>query len=265
MTVASRQARKPAKTLPAGSISAIVITFNEAGNIADCLARLKFCDEVIVVDSGSSDDTVAIARKAGAKVHHRDWTGFGAQKAHALSLARGEWVLSVDADERIPDDLATEILAVVRGGEFDGYEIARKAFFLDRWMRHSGWWPDYVLRLVRRGTAVFSDDIVHERMIPDGRVGRLREALLHYTMPTLGDAYTKADRYAEAGAVKLVAAGRRPSVAMAFARGGWSFFATYIIKLGILDGREGLINASIIAQQTLRRYLLAWEMTHRKP
>src|SRR5471030_793020 len=137
-------------------LSAIVITKNEAANIAACLDSVAFCDERIVVDSGSNDDTVKIAATAGAKVMTHAWAGFGAQKNFALSQARGAWVLSIDADERVPAPLAAEILSTIGSAAADGYEIGRLSTFLGRPMRHSGWFPDYVLRLFRRENARFT-------------------------------------------------------------------------------------------------------------
>jgi glycosyltransferase involved in cell wall biosynthesis len=138
------------------SLSAIVITRNEAAKIADCLDSLAFCDEQIVVDCGSEDDTVRVAREHGARVEHHAFAGFGAQKNFALSLASGEWVLSVDADERVSPALAAEIAAAIGEKAADGYEMPRSSSFLGRAMRHSGWYPDYVLRVFRRGRARFS-------------------------------------------------------------------------------------------------------------
>src|ERR1700730_374560 len=145
-------------------LSAIVITKNEAGNIADCLDGLAFCDERIVVDSGSDDGTVDIAGRKGARVVTREWQGFGPQKNFALSLATGDWVLSIDADERVTPELAAAIKAAVAGSRAGGLELPRVSSFCGRQMRHSGWYPDYVLRLFRRGKARFDGAVVHERV-----------------------------------------------------------------------------------------------------
>ncbi|MCC0057565.1 MAG: glycosyltransferase family 2 protein, partial [Rhodobiaceae bacterium] len=202
---------------PRTGISAVIITLDAAAHIETCLRSLVFCDEIIVVDSGSTDGTQDLAEALGARVSFNAWPGFGPQKQHALSLATQPWVLSIDADESVPEDLATEIVAAVASGTADGYEMPRKSHFLGRWMRHSGWWPDHVLRLARREKARFSTDIVHERMIVEGSTGRLDAALLHFPIGTLQDAYAKIDRYAEAGARKMVAAGKRPGFGAAFA------------------------------------------------
>ena len=244
-------------------LSAIIITKNEAANIAACLASVSFCDERIVVDSGSDDDTVEIAAAAGAAVVTRAWAGFGAQKNFALSQAHGEWVLSIDADERVPASLAAEILSTIASPAADGYEIARLSTFLGRPMRHSGWFPDYVLRLFRREKARFTNDLVHERVICDGQVGRLAEPLLHYPVVRIEDALSRMDRYSTAGADMLVAAGRRASFAQGLLHGLWSFFRAYIWRFGFLDGREGFLLAVVNAEGTYYRYIKAWLKTRR--
>src|SRR5690554_5647688 len=145
------------------SLSVIIITKNEAHNIGDCLDSVAFADECIVVDSGSTDDTCAIARAKGARVVQTDdWPGFGPQKNRALDLATKTWVLSLDADERVTPELAREIQTSIHDSALDGYRIARLSNFCGRWIRHSGWWPDYVLRLIRRGKGRFTDSLVHE-------------------------------------------------------------------------------------------------------
>jgi glycosyltransferase involved in cell wall biosynthesis len=244
-------------------LSAIIITRNEGRNIGPCLDTLAFCDERIVVDCGSEDDTVERARQHGAQVDHHAFAGFGAQKSFALSLATGEWVLSVDADERVSPALAAEIAAAIAEGRADGYEMPRRSSFLGRVMRHSGWYPDYVLRLFRRGRARFSDDIVHERVLCDGRVLRLKEPLLHYPMDRIEDALSRLDRYSSAGAEKIIASGRRVTFASGFLHGFWTFLRTYIFRAGFLDGREGLLLAIVNAEGAYYRYMKAWLLARR--
>jgi glycosyltransferase involved in cell wall biosynthesis len=239
-------------------LSAIVITKNEAGNIADCLATLSFCDERIVVDVGSTDGTIAIAEKLGARVAIREWTGFGAQKNFALSLAEGDWVLSIDADERVTSELAEEIRTAIQKTNIDGYELPRQSSFCGRPMRHSGWFPDYVLRLFRRSRARFTDDLVHERAVCDGPIARLRGALIHYPVLRLEDALSRMDRYSTAGAEMLLASGRRVSFVSGISHGLWAFLRTYIVKAGFLDGREGFLLAVANAEGTYYRYMKAW-------
>ncbi len=238
-------------------LSAIVITRNEARNIAACLESVAFCDERIVVDCGSDDDTVKIAVAAGATVVTRPWTGFGAQKNFALSQARGDWALSIDADERVSAPLAAEILSTIRSASARGYEIGRLSTFLGRPMRHSGWFPDYVLRLFRREKARFSDDLVHERVICEGPIGRLSGVLDHHPVLRLEDALRRVDSYSTAGA-EMLAASRRVSFSSGITHGMWSFLRAYVVKLGFLDGREGFLLAVANAEGTYYRYMKAW-------
>ncbi len=238
-------------------LSAIIITRNEARNIAACLASVAFCDERIVVDCGSNDETVKIAEAAGATVVTHPWGGFGAQKNFALSRARGDWVLSIDADERVSAPLAAEILSAIRAASACGYEIARLSTFLGRPMRHSGWFPDYVLRLFRREKARFSDDLVHERVICEGPIGRLSGVLDHHPVLRLEDALRRVDSYSTAGA-EMLAASRRVSFSSGITHGIWSFLRAYVVKLGFLDGREGFLLAVANAEGTYYRYMKAW-------
>jgi glycosyltransferase involved in cell wall biosynthesis len=244
-------------------LSAIIITRNEAGNIGACLDALSFCDERIVVDSGSEDETVAIARRQGAKVFAHAWSGFGPQKNHALSLATGDWVLSVDADERVTPALARAVRSAIEAGLADGYEMPRRSRFLGREMRHSGWYPDHVLRLFRRGRGRISDDLVHERVICDGPVARLDEPLLHDPVARIEDALSRVDRYSSAGAEMLIAKGRRVSFKSGILHGLWSFFRAYVLRRGFLDGREGFLLAVANAEGTYYRYMKAWLASRR--
>ena len=239
-------------------LSAIVIAKNEADNIGDCLDSLAFCDERIVVDSGSSDDTARIAESKGAKVVPHAFEGFGAQKNFALSLAQCEWVLSLDADERVTVGLADEIMRAIARPAADCYEMPRLSSFCGRPMRHSGWSPDYVLRLFRRGKARFSDDLVHERVVHNGFKARLTQPLIHFPVLRLEDALSRMDRYSTAGAEMLVASGRRVSFITGIVRGFWAFIRTYLLRGGFLDGREGFLLAVANAEGTYYRYMKAW-------
>ena len=245
-------------------LSAIIITRNEAANIGPCLDSLAFCDERIVVDSGSDDGTVDLARGKGTHVAHHAWRGFGAQKNFALSLAKGDWVLSIDADERVTPALAAAIEHAVTAGAADGYEMPRSSSFCGRVMRHSGWHPDYVLRLFRRDKGRFSDDLVHERVICAGRIARLSEPLIHHPVLRLEDAVSRMDRYSTAGAEMLVASGRPVYFITGIARGLWAFLRAYVLRAGFLDGAEGFLLAVANAEGTYYRYMKAW-MAKRRP
>ncbi|MBV9955757.1 MAG: glycosyltransferase family 2 protein [Pseudolabrys sp.] len=240
------------------TLSAVIITRDEAANIGDCIATLDFCDEVIVVDSFSSDNTVELARAKGARVEQRAFDGFGAQKQHALSLAAKDWVLSIDADERVSPALAAEIRQAIAASTMNGYEMPRSSIFCGRVIRHSGWAPDYVLRLVRRGRARFSERLVHEQIICEGPVGRLKEPLIHYAVDNLSDAIDRIDRYSTAGAQMMMEAGRRVWFISGITRGVWAFLRHYIFRAGFLDGAEGYLVAVTAAHGTFYRYMKAW-------
>ena len=241
-------------------LSAIVIAKNEAANIAECLDSLAFCDEIVVVDGGSIDDTVAWPRRRGAQVVSApDWQGFGSQKNLALSQAHGDWVLSVDADERVTPALAREIETAITDSE-QPMAIGCRGFpaFADgKSVTPAG------IRIMccvffvatRRD---FSDDLVHERVICEGQIRHLREPLRHHTITSLEDALSKIDRYSTAGADMLLASGRPVYFISGIGHGFWTFVRTYFFRAGFLDGPEGFLVARYHAQTTFYRYMKAW-------
>lgn len=255
-------------TAPEGTaaVSAIVITRNEEANIRECLASVAFARERIVVDSGSTDATAAIAREMGAHVvQTRDWPGFGAQKNRALDQATQPWVLSIDADERVTPQLREEILAVVDGAAgADAYAIPRRSSYCGQFMAHSGWYPDHVTRLFRRGSARFSDDVVHEKLVAQGRVDKLRNDLLHHSFPDLESVLDKLDRYSTAGAQRMHRQGKRATLSSAVLHGLWAFIRTYFLQRGFRDGRMGFVLAVSNAEGTYYRYLKLW-LSQRRP
>ncbi|CAB3690248.1 MAG: glycosyltransferase family 2 protein [Achromobacter pulmonis] len=238
-------------------LSVIVITKNEAANIAECLKSVAFADEFIVVDSGSTDGTVELARALGARVEvTSDWPGFGPQKNRALDLATGDWVLSIDADERVTPELAREIQDTLAAPRADAYEIARLSNFCGRDIRHSGWWPDYVLRLFKRGTARFNDAAVHERVVPaNGQPPlQLKGYFQHYPYDNLDALVTKINRYSSDAAAMMYAKGKRTGVFGALGHSFWTFVRIYLIRRGFLDGRHGLVLAVTAAAGSFFRY-----------
>lgn len=247
------------------ALSVIVITRDEEANIAECLASVSFAREIVVVDSGSRDRTIELARAAGARVEQTpDWPGFGPQKNRALDLATQPWVLSLDADERVTPELRAQILRVLQGtGGPDAYEMSRRSSYCGQFMAHSGWYPDRVVRLFRRGAARFSADAVHERLVTQGAVGRLKGDLLHTTYPDLETMLEKLNRYSTASAGMLHAEGRRSTLAGAVGRGLWAFFRTYVLRAGWLDGRMGFVLAVSVAEGTYYKYLKLWHLGHR--
>jgi glycosyltransferase involved in cell wall biosynthesis len=248
--------------MPAPALSVIVITRNERRNIADCLRSVAFADEWVVVDSGSTDGTPDIAAALGARLlHTTDWPGFGAQKNRALAAATGRFVLSIDADERVTPALAAAIREVVSQGDAAacrGYELSRLSSFCGQTMRHGDWYPDRVLRLFRREGARFSDDLVHERLLLDGPVGRLDGHLLHDSVPSLDHALDKMNRYTSGRAQDKLRQGARGGLGKALAHAAWAFVRGYGLKRGFLDGRLGLVLALHVAETTYYRYLKMW-------
>lgn len=243
----------PSTMLRAG-LSVIIITKNEAANIRACLESVAWADEIIVVDSGSNDATAEICKGFGAQVHVHDWPGFGIQKNRALGYATKDWVLSLDADERITPELRTEIESVLQNPQAEGYEIPRLSSFCGRFMHHSGWYPDYVLRLFRREKGSFSDALVHERLIVNGSVAKLRQSMLHETFHDLEELLTKINQYSTAGAIMLSEKNKTASLKKAVGHAIWAFFRTYILRAGFLDGREGFMLAVSSAESTYYRY-----------
>jgi glycosyltransferase involved in cell wall biosynthesis len=249
------------------SLSVVVITHNEQLNIEACLQSVGFADEIIVVDNASSDQTVDLACKCGAKVMSTpDWPGFGLQKGRALAQVTGDWVLSLDADERVTPELQQELLQVMAQTQSsDCYAIPRSSWYCGRFMRHSGWAPDYVDRFFKTGTARFSDDPVHERLLHDMPAQRLKSPLLHYSFRNFSDVLTKIDRYSTASAEHALVSGRRATVLGAVGHGLWAFVRAYIFKAGFLDGSHGLALAISNAEGSYYRYVKLWQMTQVSP
>jgi glycosyltransferase involved in cell wall biosynthesis len=241
-------------------LSAIIITRNEQVNILDCLDSLDFADEIIVVDNASADQTAELARLRGAKVHiAADWPGFGPQKNRALALATGDWVLSLDADERMTPALRAEILKVVALSDGPvAYRFPRLSSYCGQFMRHSGWSPDMVLRLFRRDQARFSNDLVHERVITNGLIANLSEPLLHLSFPDFESVLEKVNFYSTAGSQAMALKNTHASLAGALGHGLWAFFRTFILRRGFMDGQLGLALAISNAEGTYYRYAKRW-------
>ncbi len=236
------------------SLSVILITKNEAANIRDCLQSVAWADEVIVVDAGSTDATQAIARQMGAQVYIHDWPGFGPQKNRALGYASKEWVFSIDADERVTPELRAEIEQMMRYGKTDGYYCPRLSQFCGKFVRHCGWYPDYVLRLFKRGVGRFSDSLVHESVLLTGTTAKLSHPLLHYSYLTQADVERKVEHYSTAAAQQMLQAGKRSGWLGAALSAGWAFVRTYIVRLGVLDGSAGWDIACMNARTTYLKY-----------
>jgi glycosyltransferase involved in cell wall biosynthesis len=219
---------------------------------------VAFADEIVVVDHASTDRTAQIARDRGARViETSDWPGFGAQKNRALDACTGDWILSLDADERVTPELRAEIQSALAQPRFDVYEIPRLSTYCGRFIRHAGWHPDYVRRLLRRGSARFSDATVHESLVTDRPVGRLRKPIVHYSFRTMDEVIAKMNRYSSDSAAALAARGAAPGLASAIVHGLAAFLRTYVFKLGFLDGRRGFLLAVSNAEGSYYRYVKA--------
>lgn len=236
-----------------------MITKNEAHNIEACLRSVHFADQIVVLDSGSTDETVRLAREMGAEVSvNSQWNGFGIQKNRALALARSEWVLSIDADERLSVELQVEIQEVLQNPAADAYCFPRLSSYCGQYIHYSGWYPDPVTRLFQRGAAQFSDEIIHEKLVVKGRVSQLRCRLLHESFQSFETVLDKIDRYSSAGAQSLLNKGKSSSFPKALGHGLWAFIRTYFLQRGFLDGWMGLALAISNAEGTYYRYLKLW-------
>ena len=236
-------------------LSVIIITKNEARHIAACLQSVSFASEIIVFDSGSTDGTIEIARQHGAVVHQStDWPGFGPQKNRALEVATQIWVLSIDADERVTPELKQEIIETLAAPVCEGYFMPRLSELCGQPIRHSGWWPDYVLRLFRREAGCFSDVPVHERVELNGTTAKLHACLLHYPYETLEALIQKMNRYSSDAAHMMFAKGKRAGVLSIVGHSVWTFVRIYLFRRGFLDGRYGFVLAATAAAGSFFRY-----------
>ena len=248
--------------LPFVKISAVIIAFNEEDKIGDAVKSVAWADEVIVVDSESTDATREIAEELGARVIVRPWPGFSAQKQFGVDEAANDWVFSLDADERATEELRDEIAALSEP-DVAGYTIPRLSFYMERPIRHGNWYPDRQLRLFDRRKAKWKDVVIHESVEVNAgeSVGRLSGDILHYTFESVRHhADMIANRYAPLSAAEMHARGRRASLSQIVFAGPVAFVTTYIIKLGFLDGFPGFCIAAFAAYNSFLKYLLLREM-----
>ncbi len=245
-------------------ISATIITLNEEQNIGDCLASLDWADEIVVVDSGSTDRTEDICRThPRVRFYSREWPGFGRQKNLAAQLALNDWLFNIDADERVSSRLKESLLSVDVAG-FQGFRVARENYFGKKWIRHCGWYPDYNLRLYNRKAAAFAERSVHEAVVCDGSVGKLSGDLVHFTYHGIDDYLKRMCHYSSLGAEEIVKAGKRPGVFSVLFKPGLTFFKMYLLKKGFLHGYTGLLLSLLYANYTFCKYSKAFELTRGK-
>ncbi len=226
------------------TLSVAIITLNEEDRLPDCLTSVAFANDIVVVDAGSTDRTMEIASDFRARVFSEAWQGFGPQKQFAIEQCTGDWVLLIDADERLPPATIAEIKSTMISSPYHAYSLPRKNFFQGSWIKHAGWWPDRTIRLFKRGTAHMPAQLVHEAMkVNDGRVGKLASPIIHYPFLNLSQMMQKMDKYSSAGALELYNKGQSSSYLKAISRSAWAFFYNYLLRGGCWDGGPGLVIA----------------------
>lgn len=247
-------------------LSAVIITKDAAGKLKNCLASLGFVDEILVHDGGSTDATVRLAREYGARVvTAEDWQGFGIQRRRAQASATGDWILMIDSDERVTPELAREIQAAVAADDpLTAYAVPRRTWAFGRYLRHGGWWPDYIVRLYHRDHARYDDALVHERvrLDPGTRLARLKNPLLHHTYASLHDYLVKSAGYAAAWAEARRRAGRNTSLFAGTLHAAGCFLRMYLFRGGFLDGRAGWLLALLSSHSTFVKYADLWLRSH---
>ena len=247
------------------TLSVIIVAKNEAHNIVECVRSCAFADEILVLDSASTDGTPDLARQAGAQVHETDWPGYGPQQQRGIAWASSDWVLSLDADERVTPALQQEIVQAISNPWADGYRLPRLSTFCGQFIHHSGWRPDYTLRLVKRELAGFTDHFLHAHMTVQGRKADLRQDIIHYSYRNLHDVLDKLDRYSSGNAKDMLSKQTSAKgLSHALGHGFWAFFRTFILRAGFLDGSAGLMLAIYNAQCTYYKYLKYHELLSKR-
>lgn len=238
------------------AISVTLITKNEEKNIEDCLESVAWADEIVVLDCGSDDRTVEIAKKYTDKVFVEAWRGQGDQKNRAAELAQGPWIFSIDADERATPELAQEIQDVICRCEKNAYAMCRKNYYKDQWINHCGWWPDWVTRVFVKGKAHFSTDVIHDSLQVATPVGKLNHPIIHYSFKSPEDFLDRARWYAHHQAREMHAQGRKATAWTAISHALYALLQTYILRLGFLNGAAGLLVAISNGVGVFYRYMM---------
>lgn len=251
------------------SVSACVICFNEKNNIRQCLESLMWCDEIVVVDSGSTDGTVEVCRKYTEKVYHNPWPGFVAQKNYARSLTKNDWVISLDADEYLSDELKQEIADIWKNGApafSNGFYIARKTFYLNRWIMHGGWYPDWQLRLWRKSYGKWTGIDPHDKVVlTEGQAIKLKHSIIHKNYHNLSDHLKTINNFSTTAAEALLKEGKKFCLYNLLFRPPVKFIENYFFKLGFLDGLPGFIIAVNSAFYVFNKYAKMWEKKSARP
>ncbi len=242
-------------------VSVAMVTRNEESNIADALESVKDFEDIVVIDAFSDDNTVEICSRYTDRVISHEWQGYARQKQMAVDLARKEWILILDADERVSPELRTEIIQkTCESHKFSGFYIPRKNFFLGMWIKHSGWWPDNTLRLFRKKAGHIQPRAVHEKVIVDGPTGILKGHLVHYTYRTIDSYLKKMENYSTLAASEMVKDASPSRISMV-TNPVFTFIKMYFLRRGFMDGWRGFILASGYSFYTFLKYAKAWEMT----
>jgi glycosyltransferase involved in cell wall biosynthesis len=248
------------------NVSIAIITLNEADRIADCLQSVAFARDVVVVDSGSTDKTPEIAASLGARVLREPWRGFAAQKQFAVDQCQNNWVLILDADERVSAEAAVLIDQAVsqEGKTVAAYSFKRRNYLYGRWIKRSGWWPDRIVRLVRKDAGRFSQRAVHEQWVAEGAVEAWDVCIEHFSFRCCSDLVAKMERYSTLGAQDLLKEGRHANSLTPALHGAWTFFQTYFLQLGLMDGYGGFLIAVMNAGGAFLKYAKLLELLWNK-
>lgn len=244
------------------NLSVILITKNEENNVEDCLRSVSWANEIIVIDSNSTDKTVELAQHYTTKIYRKEWNGYSAAKNYAIEKANYEWILSLDADERVTPELKDEIIEVIndRSKGYTGYKVARRAYFLGKWIKHCGWYPGYVVRLFRKDSGTFSNSRVHEKFELVGETGTLKHDLLHFTDDNLLHYFNKFNNYTSLAANDLNEKGRSFRVWHLFIKPVYTFFKMFILRRGFLDGLHGFVLSVLSSAYVFTKYAKLWEI-----
>ncbi len=243
-------------------ISVCVISFNEERNIEQCLKSVEWADEIIIVDSFSTDKTIEIAKLYTSKIFIQEWKGYSEAKNYAIQNASYDWILSIDADERVTQELKSEIIAVIndRNKGYSGYKVARRAYFLGKWIKHCGWYPAYVVRLFRKDSGTFSNSRVHERFELVGEIGTLKNDMLHFTDDNLLHYFNKFNKYTSLAADDLDEKRIPFRVWHLLIKPIYTFFKMFVLKRGFLDGLHGLVLSVLSSAYVFTKYAKLWEI-----
>jgi glycosyltransferase involved in cell wall biosynthesis len=240
-------------------VSVVIVTKDEEHNIEDALKSVSDAEEIIVIDSFSTDRTVEICRKYTDKVYQQEWQGFARQKQAAVDHAKGEWVMILDSDERVTPELKAEIMESIADTKLNGFYVPRENYFIGKWIRHSGWWPDHTLRLFRKDRGRLEAREVHEKVIIEGQAGYLKNPLKHYTYRSVSDFLERSKRYSDLAAREIRKKSGRAGPFSLTVRPLATFIKMYILRLGVLDGTRGIMLALLYSHYTFLKYVKTWK------